>query len=651
MEEKINEIETGKLTEIDPPSGKPPARPAAEKIKTLITPGLGKKLAVILGVVISLLIILAVIIGLPLYKTYNDSQKAYQLALKIKDAAKSQDIKKTSEAITAAKNQVKVVRKDLEALSWTKYVPVMGSYTSDLFHAAAAGQYGLEAGEIVANAIEPYADILGLKGQGTFSGGTAEDRITKAVETLDKITPQIDKVAAKIDLIKKEVDAIDPNRYPETLAGKSVRPRIVDLKQIVSLSDELLSQAGPMVKQLPDLLGVNGERKYLILFQNDAELRPTGGFITAYAIFRVDKGRIHLDSANDIYQLDNTLTRNVAPPDPIVRYLNVYGWRLRDSNFSPDFESSMKTFEDLYNSSKAKQKINGIITVDTHVLIKLLDVMGPIQAYGTTFTTKKVPECNCAMVIYELEKYADQPVGYTRDSRKDIIGVLLSEVLKKAMASPRQIYGPLTQAMFDQAQQKHILFYLNNLDAQKGVEALNLAGQIKTVPGDYLHINDANLGGAKSNLFIVEKVTQDVSVTDTGAASKLVIDYRYPHQADNCSLERKSGLCLAGIYRDYLRVYLPKGATVDSVQGFESKSRTYEDLGHTVVDGYFTVVPQGLAKIQISYKVPGDFKKTGTYTSLIQKQPGTNAVSYQVSVNGQLQQFDLLTDKELTVKL
>lgn len=609
------------------------------------------KLKIILLVVLALLVLLGVSVGIPLYRVYTDGKVAYQSALAIKDAAKSQDITKTREAIMVTKNHIKKVQNDLGPLGWTKHFPILGGYTSDLFAVIDAAEQGLEAGEVTANAVEPYADILGFKGQGSFAGGTAEERIAKAVETLDKITPQVDQIAIKITGVRQSLDKVDPNRYPEKFQGKAVRSQLIAAKEAIDLADNLMTQARPMVKQLPDLLGSKGSKKYMIIFQNDAELRPTGGFITAYATFRVEKGKIFLETSDDIYKLDDTMTKHVAPPEPIAKYLNVYGWRMRDSNFSPDFYSSMKTFEDLYATSNAKQQIDGIIAMDTHVLVGLMDVLGPIETYGTTFTTKKVPQCDCPMVIYELEKYADEPKAYERGSRKDIIGVMLQSLLHKALASPKQVYAPLFQEAMSEAVQKHILIYLHNLDAQRGIEALNFGGRIKTYDGDYLHVNDANLAGAKSNLFVVPKVTQEVSLTDFGAEETLTLEYRYPRTADNCSLERKEGLCLAGIYRDYVRVYLPKGAEIGEITGFENASHNFEDLDHTVVDGYLTVVPQGLAKISIKYKVKGDFKKNHLYKSLIQKQPGTVGNHYRIVVNGKAQEFDLTEDKELVVKL
>lgn len=640
MEEKIEEIEGVAATDGVAPDL------AGQKVELA-----RKRVVVVLLVLVVVLTGLGLLVGLPLFAAYREGKEAYRLVTEVKEAVKSQDISRTRRAIAATREQWEKVKNDLAIIGWTRVVPFFGAYSADLFHLVAAGESGLVMADTVAEALEPYADLLGFKGQGSFAGGTAEDRLVKFVETLDKLTPKIDVVSEQIKAMRNSIDRIDGRRYPQTLGGRVVRQRITDVKTVVDLTDELLSEARPMVKKLPELLGAFGEAKYLILFQNDKELRPTGGFITAYAVFRVEKGKIHLETADDIYKLDDTVTKNVTPPEEIIKYLNVYGWRLRDANFSPDFFESMRTFEDIYASSTQKKKINGIIAVDTHFLTRMMDVLGPLEIYGLSFTTKEVPECNCPMVVYELLKAAGLPRGYWVDNRKDMIGVLLSGIMKKAMVSPKQVYGKLWQTVWDAASEKHVLVYLKDADAQKGVEALGFAGRIKTYDGDYLHVNDGNLAGAKSNLFIVATVRRDVAVTSEGANVTLTLEYKYPRVADNCSLERKEGLCLAGIYRDYLRVYLPRGSEVEEVRGFESKSRTFASLDHTVVDGYFTVVPQGLAKIEIKYRVPGDFKKRKEYRLLIQKQPGTLGNRYRLTVNGKVSEFDLVRDKEIVVKL
>src|SRR3989344_7435825 len=101
-------------------------------------------------------------------------------------------------------------------------------------------------------------------------------------------------------------------------------------------------------------MGLDDEKRYLILFQNDAELRPTGGFITAYGYFKVKNGLIESEGSSDIYKLDDSLTKRIPAPNIILKYLpNVPNLNLRDSNLSPDYLVSMKQFEELYQNTTA----------------------------------------------------------------------------------------------------------------------------------------------------------------------------------------------------------------------------------------------------------------------------------------------------------
>ena len=150
----------------------------------------------------------------------------------------------------------------------------------------------------------------------------------------------------------------------------------------------------------------------MVLFQNDKELRPTGGFLTAYSIAKVDKGRFTPVLSDDIYNLDSKYTPTVAAPEPFYKYLKgpyviSRKYKLRDMNWSPDFSESMSLF--VKEAEKAGiKKIDGVIAVDTQFLVNLLDVLGTIgvPGYGD-FSTKIVSQCNCPQVIYELESFAD----------------------------------------------------------------------------------------------------------------------------------------------------------------------------------------------------------------------------------------------------
>jgi hypothetical protein len=131
-----------------------------------------------------------------------------------------------------------------------------------------------------------------------------------------------------------------------------------------------------------------------------------------------------------------------------------------------------------------------------------------------------------------------------------------------------------------------------------------------------------------------------------------LLSYTNPVAMSNCNLERKTGLCLNGILRDYLRVYVPKGSKLIEGLGSEEKFKTGEELGKTYFEGFFTLRGGGgKAKIVLTYELPANLFTSGEYNLLIQKQPGTEGNHYKVKIADKEQEFDLKEDKELKEKL
>lgn len=563
----------------------------------------------------------------------------------------NQDLDGTKKHLVSAKGNFTLAQKSLVIFTPFKFVPILGWYVADAQNGVQAIVSGVEAGQKFADALTPYADILGLKGNGNFLGGTAQERLAKVVEALAKVTPEMDSIAQNLTQTKNSLDKIQSWRYPNFLPGRPGE-KIALLQQSVGDIQSLMVNAKPFLSALPDIMGQNRERKYLVLFQNNAELRATGGFLTAYALFRVNKGVITSEGSSDIYKLDEQLLKKVPAPAPILKYLpDVHTLNIRDSNLSPDYKASMEQFENLYDSTIDKKDIDGIIALDTDLVVSLMKVLGPIDAYDTKFTTDIVKECNCPQVIYELERYADEPVGYDKGSRKDIIGVLMQEMMTKAFNAPKSQWPLLLGAGLKSLHEKHLLLYFHDPADQTAIEKINFGGRVYEFPGDYLYINETNFAGAKSNLFVQEKVTQKINKDKNGNIHKvLTLEYKYPRKGDNCSLERQGGLCLAGIYRDWIRIYVPKGSVLNSSRGTISKFATSEDLEKTVFDGFFELRPEGALKITVDYTIP---QKAGNkYQLLIQKQPGTEDSEYVINAFGKnVEPFPLNTDKLLTVKL
>lgn len=576
---------------------------------------------------------------------------------------KAQDLAGTKDQLTKVDSDLAVVKSDFEKLSWTKALPWVGNYYKDGAHGLEAAKELLIAANLSIDAIAPYADVIGLKGLATTGDGakTAQDRITFIINTLDKIKPQLTDIATHIDAARREADQIDPARYPEDFRGIAVRSQLTTGINVLNQAAVLLSDAKPLIESLPYMLGKDGQRKYLVIFQNDAELRPTGGFMTGYAIINVTNGKISVVQSDDIYKLDEKFPKRIPAPEPIKKYHpNVPYWYLRDQNLSPDFKVSMETFLPNYDLTKSP-KVDGVIAMDTQVLVELLKVTGRIGVPGYGNFSADIDErCNCPSAFYELQILAggEEPVVWDSVSgkivqapanygvRKQFLGPVMYSILANVMAQPKAKFPQLFQAAINSVQGKHALMFFYDPKIQEAVESFNLAGRITEAEGDYLAVVDTNFSGAKTNIWVKYKADQKIEVSGDGTVTKtLTLTYDNPQEG---SVKIDTGRKLNGLFRDWLRVYVPKGSELVETKGFESGQATSEDLGKTVFEGFFSLAPLNTKVITLKYKLP--FKLSSPYSLLIQKQAGTKNFPYTTTINGR-KQPEIILSADQNLKL
>ncbi len=576
----------------------------------------------------------------------------------VKASFAENDLLRVEEELKETQVMFDSLRRDSRRIYWVRFIPLIGGYASDYRAVIEAGHELLQAGVISVAAVEPYADLIGFKkGQdASFLDRPAEDRLQTAVLTLDKIVVDVDEIAVHVDVANEYIQKINPKRYPKSLFGKQIRPKVEMVKNSFGGAASLFVDAKPFIKKLPEILGAEKEKTYIVLFMNDKELRPTGGFLTAYSVFRIDKGKFKVDRSSDIYSLDNSIKVHPTAPREIKTYhKNVTKFYIRDSNLSPDYLESVRLFEELYENSSEKVEYEGIIAVDTHVLVDALDILGDTEVRGTLFSSKIDKRCDCPQVIYKLLDEIDRPVAYMKEDRKGILGDLLLGLTQKALGfSPSQYWGPLSQMMVKNLNEKHVLVYMTDKESQQAMESLNFAGRIKPYDGDYLHINDTNFAGAKSNLYVQHFVKSETEIKRDGKVIRtLTIDYKNPEKHSNCNLEYAGeigfgGLCINATLRNWLRIYVPEGSKLTEFKGSKTKVETYNELGKTVFEGFMEVQPQGKATVTISYILPFEVKDRDDYKLLIQKQPGTVGHQYTVYVNGKtIEKLPLITDEEI----
>lgn len=604
---------------------------------------------------LSIIILISLVFGLffvyfPFKNIKARAEEVLKSARVIKKSFNNNDIDEVKAKLTDLEKNYNLFQKEAEKIYWMTYIPFVGSYVSDFKNGVESGKEIIKAGETAIEAIVPYADLIGFKkGSSSFVEKSADERIQTAVLTLDKLVGKIDRISFYIENAREKINKIDENKYPIKIGKRKIREDLKSVKDQFEGIASFFVDAKPLLKKLPQILGKEREKTYLFLFQNDKELRPTGGFLTAYSIFKVKNGKFTVVRSDDIYNLDNSILSHPKAPREILTYhKGVTQFNLRDSNLSPDFVESIKLFNSLYQKSSQKVNYDGIFAIDTHVLVDVLNVLGDTEVNGVIFSSKNDKRCDCPQVIYTLFDIIDRPVPYLKENRKGILGDLLYVLIQKALGfPPSQYWGKLAQVLIKNLQEKHILIYLTDKEIQYSIEKINFAGKIRDYSGDYLHINDTNFAGQKSNLFVNHSIISETIFEHDGTIKrKLIIRYKNPYPHSDCNLER-GGLCLNATLRNWVRIYVPKGSKLINFQGSETEVKIYEDLNKTVFEGFLRVVPLGKSEVIINYQLPFkvDQKK---YKLLIQKQPGTEGHKYEILINGKKKEdFKLTSDKEI----
>lgn len=552
-----------------------------------------------------------------------------------KDAMFENQLDQMKEDLSALKKDTQKLRSQARSLVWVTTIPGLSGYYQDFNHFLEAAEHGVVVGEVFLEAFSPYASLLGFETElEQAAASEAGDKIAGFVQMMPTLVPYIDEIMNEIHLASVALGEVNPRRYPYSFRGNRIRARLELAQEVLAGMPELAPDIKRLLVLIPEALGTTTPRTYLIMFQNDKELRPTGGFWTAYALATFDEGELQDPVSTDIYELDERILEVVRPvPDAYARYLLVEEWYARDANIHPDFKASAETFEWFWAKDPNSVPFEGLITIDTQFLGALLDVLHGVRVPGYNdieFTGENV--------VYELERFATDLLR-EQVGRKDLIGNLMQAIVKRLLTAPRNDWPRFLAAVVQEASEKHILFYLHDPELQGLAEKYYFAGRIRDTSGDYLHINNSALGGGKANLYLEEQVKKEVYQQGGRWISRVTADYRNPEPGD---------AWLNGIYQDWVRVYVPRGSEL--ISSSPSNLMVYDEFGKTVFEGFIICDPKSSARLVVEYALPAGVVGDD-YQLLIQKQPGTNAIPYEITFGEETTQVKLRTDKEIVFSL
>ena len=407
------------------------------------------------------------------------------------------------------------------------------------------------------------------------------NNLTLAIESFFSIDSQ--SLSAKIDnFINYESLALaDARKLNEEIAKINIdvipaeyRDQFTSLKQKGADLEDVLSDNIELVKKINIFLGSDSDKRYLFVFQNNSEMRATGGFIGSYSLVDFSQGKIKNIEVpgGGSYDTSGGLTTLVVAPEPL--YLVNPLWHFWDANWWPDWQKSAQKLAWFYEKSGGPTT-DGVIAFTPTVLERILNVIGPIDmtaTHGVVMTGDNLWE-NLRTII-EQEKKADAKLPYAlaENKPKKIIGELMQAIITEIPARlDREKFIQLLSGLETDLSEKQILFYFNDFNLQSEVENRNWAGRIKETNKDYLMVVNTNIAGGKSDRKIEETISHQADVQTDGSIIDTVTIARI-HTGVRGDL-------FSGMRNvNWMRIYVPEGSELLEAAGFRGPDPIYFSL-------------------------------------------------------------------------
>lgn len=479
-----------------------------------------------------------------------------------------------------------------------------------------------------------------------------------AQRDLDFASDKLSKVYARLG------DPSLKQGMPEVISG-----RLDDLKERVGYYLTLVDQAQSASEIMPKITGLEGKKSYLVLIQNNLELRPTGGFIGSYAKLDFENGRLTDIKVDDIYNLDGALKEIIAPPAELKSDLGVERLYLRDSNFEPDFPTSARQASFFYKK-EAGESVHGVIALDLKASGNLLDAVGGIDLpeYGESV--------NGANLFERVVSHAE--VGFFPGSqeKKNYLTSLQNQMFNKIFYLSKQNWPAIIQAIAKSLEQKHMLVYLEDPSLFSYLASSNWSGVFpregekrEGETNDFLAVVESNMGANKANYYLQRKYNLQLALSKEGKLNhQLKITYKNTSPGNAFP---------AGRYKNRIKIYTPLGTKLNRASlgdsDITSSFVSFSDYGRTGFSSLIEIPAREQKQLTLEYELADslNFKDNNVIYKLeIFKQPGTMAdpldfvlnypINYkleekpQVSTSGVQEvkiQTDLLTDRVFQFKI
>jgi len=457
------------------------------------------------------------------------------------------------------------------------------------------------------------AALLAPAAPGTTSGQKVLDVMTQAQQKAPLIKSALQRA-------QHEAAGVDLQFLPA-----SQKEGFANAKSDIAKGLAQMDQFEALAPAVIELLGGNGNRTYLVLQPDPAELRGGGGFNGSYSLLTANKGKISLGHAGNTTEIDYPRPapgnpKYVLAPGPLQQFTHGQSYIVGDALFLPDFPEAAMTAEKLY-THESGSKVDGVISLDPWAVAALLGVTGPIAIpeWNTTVDAATFPES-----VFQQQQKSAVNLG----NRKEFFAAVASRLIERVMALPSSKWGQLIAALNTAVTQRRLQIYVNSVTAQREIDRIGWSGAMvaPSAADETMMEVESNFGGDKVNHWLA----RSFNLTLTSAGGKL-------HHALTVSYVNSTPPGYPGgqRYSCYVRFYYPASATGGKISTAPDQvANTEAHTGFNMLDGWFTIDASRPGSIRLAWDTSWD--PTTAKRIYWQKQAGTmsDAIKVTYVVNG-----------------
>lgn len=500
------------------------------------------------------LVVGGVVLGYQAWQAASGLLDARKHAVEVEDLVRTGDFDAATRQLAVLREDTRAAADATDGVLWDlgRHLPVVGD---DLA--------ALQTASSVLDNVTRQGTPLAIR----LSRAVADGRLRPHQGRIDlaalrRLAPTVTRAADDIAREHRRLDAIDVRAL-----GFPFEQPLRELFQQVRRVHEGTSATATAFELMPRMLGAREPRSYLLLVQNNAEIRSTGGIPGSLAVLHAEKGRLRMGWQGGPGDLHGSL----RPAAPMARSaVAVYGRTmltdLRDSTFNPDFPEVARVAAAMLERATG-QRVDGVVSVDPMVLAYLLQSTGPVEVGERAGKPVRLNHTNAVRALLNLT-YQLLP---DQEQQNDFFERTARAVFDRVTAGGGNSRLAVT-ALATGVEQRRVLLWSRHPAEQREIAGTAVSGALPgTKPADEqphvgLYLNDAT--AAKAQFYLdYQPALESTSCTDDGRqqlTASVALTSSMPRKVDDLSfwITGTGRFAPKGTIAVNLRVYGPAGGSV-----------------------------------------------------------------------------------------